>query len=102
MNTFTSKYEPANLTPYRREMTIEFNGDEMTHAASTWRRQGNASPLSTVTYKAKLDGKEYTVPNTTSKVTIKRIDPNTLERTMAGGDGSKEPRRGRCQPIAGR
>jgi len=90
MNTFTSKYEPVGLTPYRREMTIAFEGDEMTHASSTWRRQGNASPLSTVTYKAKLDGKEYTIPYTTTKVTLRRVNPTTVERSLVGQDGSSE------------
>lgn len=89
MNTFTSKYEPIGLSPYRREMTISFEGDELTHAASTWRRQGNASPLSTVTYKAKIDGKEYAIPFTSSKVTLKRVNATTIERTLTGQDGTE-------------
>ncbi len=90
MNTFVSKYQPVGLTPYRKEMTFAFSGDDVTHYTGTWRRQGNASPLSTSTYTAKFDGKEYTIPRTTSKVMWKRIDANTLERTLAGEDGSKE------------
>jgi glyoxylase-like metal-dependent hydrolase (beta-lactamase superfamily II) len=90
LNTFTSKYQPANSTPYRREMTLTFDGDEMTHAASTWRRIGNASPLSTVTYKAKIDGKEYTIPYTTSTVTLTRVDARTISRTLSGTDSGKE------------
>ena len=78
-----------NLTPYRREMTISFAGDELTHASSTWRRQGNASPLTTVTYKAKIDGKEYSIPYTSSKVVLKRVDARTLERTLSGNDGKE-------------
>jgi glyoxylase-like metal-dependent hydrolase (beta-lactamase superfamily II) len=89
MNVFSSKYEPAGLTPYRREMTFAFSGDEMTHASSTWRRQGNASPLSTVTYKAKLDGKEYEIPFTRSKVMLKRVDANTVSRELTGDDGKE-------------
>jgi hypothetical protein len=90
MNTFVSKYEPVALTPYRKEMTFTFNGDEFTHYTGTWRRQGNASPLTTSTCSARLDGREVTIPRTTSKVTWKRIDANTLERLVAGEDGSKE------------
>jgi hypothetical protein len=89
MNTFVSKFEPVGLTPYRKEMTFTFNGEEVTHYTGTWRRQGNASPLTTATYVAKFDGKEVTIPRTTSKVTWKRVDANTLERTLAGEDGSK-------------
>ncbi|MEQ1758200.1 MAG: MBL fold metallo-hydrolase [Vicinamibacterales bacterium] len=90
MNVFVSKYEPVGLTPYRKEMTFAVNGEEVTHYTGTWRRQGNASPLTTSTYTAKFDGAEYTIPRTTSKVSWKRVDASTLERTMAGGDGSKE------------
>jgi glyoxylase-like metal-dependent hydrolase (beta-lactamase superfamily II) len=89
MDVFTSKYEPANLLPYRREMTLTFSGNELTYMTQTWRRTGNASPLTTTTYKAMIDGKEHALPNTTSKVTFKRVDANTIERTLTGGDGSE-------------
>ena len=89
LDPFTSKYTPTNLTPYRREMMISFTGDELTHTASTWRRQGNASPLTTVTYKARIDGKEYPIPYTTSKVVLKRVDARTIERTLSGNDGKE-------------
>ncbi len=49
LNLFASNYEPSSLLPYRREMVITMNGDETTHAISSWRRpQGNGSPLSTL------------------------------------------------------
>lgn len=89
MDVFTSKYEPANLQPYRREMTMTFAGPEFTHLTQTWRRIGNASPLSSTTYKARIDGQEHAIPYTTSKVTFKRIDANTIERTLAGSDGTE-------------
>ena len=60
----SSSYEPSSLMPYRREMIITFNGDETTHTISSWRRpQGNGSPLSTYSYTARFDGKEYPIPN---------------------------------------
>ncbi len=89
MDVFTSKYEPANLQPYRREMTVTFAGDEFTHLTQTWRRIGNASPLSSTTYKAKVDGQEHAIPYTTSKVTFRRVDANTVERTLTGSDGTE-------------
>jgi cyclase len=89
MDVFTSKYEPINLQPYRREMTLTFTGDEFAHLTQTWRRIGNASPLSSTSYKAKIDGQEHAIPYTTSKVTFKRIDANTIERTLAGTDGTE-------------
>jgi cyclase len=91
LNIFDSQYEPSSLLPQRREMTVTFNGDEMTHTSSTWRRpQGNGSPLSYSTYTAKLDGKEYKVTNSPSKVTLKRLGANSIERTLAGEDSGKE------------
>ena len=91
LNIFVSQYEPSSLLPQRREMTVTFNGDEMTHTSSTWRRpQGNGSPLSYSTYTAKLDGKLYKIPNSTSSVTLKRTGANAIERTLAGEDSGKE------------
>ena len=89
MDVFTSKYEPANLLPYRREMTLTMSGDELTYMAQTWRRTGNSSPLTTTTYKATIDGKEHVLPNTRSRVTFKRVDANTVERTMTGEEGNE-------------
>jgi hypothetical protein len=91
LNIFVSEYEPSSLMPYRREMTVAFNGDEMTHTSSTWRRpQGNGSPLSFSTYTAKLDGKEYGVTHSPSKVALKRVGANSIERTLEGTDSGKE------------
>jgi hypothetical protein len=89
MDVFTSKYEPANLLPYRREMTLTLSGDELTYVAQTWRRTGNASPLTTTTYTARIDGREHPLQNTTSRVTFRRVDANTIERTLTGGDGNE-------------
>ena len=51
LNLFVSSYEPSSLMPYRREMTVTVNGDEMTTRSLSWRRpQGNGSPLSTYGY----------------------------------------------------
>jgi glyoxylase-like metal-dependent hydrolase (beta-lactamase superfamily II) len=92
LDLFTSNYEPSSLMPYRREMTVTVNADEMSHSVSSWRRpQGNGSPLSSYDYKAKLDGKEYPVPNWgNAKVTLKRVDANTIERTLNGDEVGKE------------
>jgi glyoxylase-like metal-dependent hydrolase (beta-lactamase superfamily II) len=91
LNIFESQYEPSSLLPQRREMTVTFNGDEMTHTSSTWRRpQGNGSPLSYSTYTAKLDGKEYRIPNSPSKVALRKVGANSIERTLEGADSGKE------------
>jgi cyclase len=89
MDVFTSKYEPANLLPYRREMTLTLTGDDLAYETRTWRRTGNNSPLTTTNYKAKIDGKEYPLPLSNSKVTFRRIDANTIERKLTGGEGNE-------------
>jgi len=92
LNLFSSSYEPSSLLPYRREMLISLTADQTTHTVSSWRRpQGNGSPLSSYTYTAKLDGKLYPIPNQgKANVALKRVDANTIERTLDGEDVGKE------------
>jgi len=92
LNLFASTYEPSNLMPYRREMVISSSAAGVTHAVSSWRRpQGNGSPLSTYSYTAKLDGRMYPIPNQgKANVVLKRVDANTIERTLDGEDVGKE------------
>ena len=92
LDLFASAYEPSNLMPYRREMMISSNGADVTHSVSSWRRpQGNGSPLSTYSYTAKFDGRLYPIPNQgKANVTLKRVDANTIERTLDGADIGKE------------
>jgi hypothetical protein len=91
LNTFKSAYVPSNTMPYRREMTLSFSNAELTHATSTWRRSGgNDSPLARTTYTARLDGREYPIPASASKVVLKRVDASTIERTATGARGATE------------
>jgi glyoxylase-like metal-dependent hydrolase (beta-lactamase superfamily II) len=91
LNTAKSRYEPLNTAPYRREINLVMNGEELTQETSTWRRGlGNNSPLAKVSYTARFDGKEYPVPASTSKVTLKRIGPTTIERTATGDRSARE------------
>jgi glyoxylase-like metal-dependent hydrolase (beta-lactamase superfamily II) len=92
LNLFSSSYEPSSLMPYRREMSITVDKDATTHAVSSWRRpQGNGSPLATYSYTAKFDGKAYPIPNQgKASVALKRVDANTIERTLDGEDVGKE------------
>lgn len=92
LNLFVSNYEPSSLMPYRREMVITLNGNETTHTVSSWRRpQGNGSPLSSYSYTAKFDGKQYPIPNQgKANIALKRIDASTIERTLDGDDVGKE------------
>ena len=91
LNSTKSKYEPTSTMPYRREVALTVNGDELTQDSSTWRRGvGNNSPLARVSYTARWDGKEYPVAASSSRVTLKRVNPATIERTAVGDGGAKE------------
>jgi hypothetical protein len=91
LNTFKSSYVPAVTMPYRREMTLAFDGGELKHATSTWRRTGgNDSPLVRTEYSARLDGKEYPIPASSSKVMLRRVDATTIERKGTGDRGATE------------
>ncbi|HWN87094.1 MAG TPA: MBL fold metallo-hydrolase [Vicinamibacterales bacterium] len=86
-----SRYAPSSNAPYRRETTIEIEGDAVRQNTSTWRRlQGNDSPLARVSYSARFDGKAYPVDASSSQVTLRRIDAATIERTATGDRNSKE------------
>jgi cyclase len=89
--TAQSEYTPANTMPYRREMTLEVAGDDLTHTTSTWRRSGgNDSPLIRVTYRARFDGREYPVAASSARVVLRRIDGGTIERTAKGDRDATE------------
>jgi hypothetical protein len=92
LNLFESNYEPSSLLPYRREMIISMDGAASTQEVLSWRRpQGNGSPLSSYKYTAKLDGTLTPIPNQgKANVALKRVDANTIERTLDGDDVGKE------------
>ena len=86
-----SRYAPAANAPYRRETTIEIERDAIRQSTSTWRRlQGNDSPLGRVSYSARLDGKDYPVDASSSRVTLRRVDATTIERVATGARNAKE------------
>ena len=58
-------------------VTLEVKGDDIVSRAQTWR--GDA--VNEVVITAKLDGKEYPVPNQPATVTFKRSNPTTIVRT---------------------
>ena len=77
LDRFKSVYEPAATQPQRRVLTLEVKADDIVSRAQTWR--GDA--VNEVVITAKLDGKEYPVPNQPATVTFKRSNPTTIVRT---------------------
>ena len=77
LDRFKSVYEPATTQPQRRVLTLETKGEDIVSKAQTWR--GDA--VNEVTITAKLDGKEYPVPNQPATVAFKRSNPTTIVRT---------------------
>jgi hypothetical protein len=82
LDRFKSVYEPVATQPQRRVLTLEVKGDDIVSRAQTWR--GDA--VNEVVITAKLDGKEYPVPNQPATVAFKRSNATTIVRTaMLGG-----------------
>ena len=77
LDRFKSVYEPVATQPQRRVVTLEVKGEDIVSRAQTWR--GDA--VNEVVITAKLDGKEYPVPNQPATVTFKRSNPTTIVRT---------------------
>lgn len=77
LDRFKSVYEPAATQPQRRVLTLQVKGDDIVSRAQTWR--GDA--VNEVVITARLDGKEYPVPNQPATVAFKRSNPNTIVRT---------------------
>lgn len=77
LDRFKSAYEPATTQPQRRVLTLDVKGEDIVSKAQTWR--GDA--VNEVTITAKLDGKEYPVPNQPATVAFKRSNPTTIVRT---------------------
>ena len=79
LDRFKSVYEPAATQPQRRVLTLELKGDDIVSKAQTWR--GDA--VNEVAITAKLDGKDYPVPNQPATVAFKRSNPTTIVRTAS-------------------
>ena len=77
LDRFKSVYEPVATQPQRRVVTLDVKGDDIVSKAQTWR--GDA--VNEVVITAKLDGKEYPVPNQPATVTFKRSNATTIVRT---------------------
>ena len=95
-----SRYTPSSNAPYRRETTIAIEAEAVRQSTSTWRRmQGNDSPLLRVTYTARLDGKDYPVDASSTRVALRRVDATTIERRQPETRARRRRRDGRCPPT---
>jgi len=95
LNQDTSTFEPPATRPDRRIVTLALKGIELTHTTETERtRILDVEPFqerstTKVTYAAKLDGREYPVPNSSAKVKLTRVNATTFERTAISGTASE-------------
>jgi hypothetical protein len=77
LDRFKSVYEPVSTQPQRRVLVVEVKGDDISTRTQTWR--GDA--LNEVMITAKLDGRDYPVPNQTAVVAFRRLTPSSIQRT---------------------
>ena len=88
---FDSNYEPSSLLPYRREMIITINGDEM-HARSLVVAPAAGQRLAAVVLQLHGQARRQAIPDSQlgqGQVALKRVDANTIERTL-DGDGHRQ------------
>lgn len=83
MNSAKSKYSPG---PAAKSLTLKVESDENGVKIDSEGTDGDGNPTH-VQYDAKFDGKDYPVTGLSygDMVTVKRIDPNTLQTTIKKG-----------------
>ena len=95
LNQDRSSFQPQANRPTRRVVTLEVQGDDVTHTTETNRTVFlDVEPFqevstTRVTYAAKFDGREVAVPNSSARVTLKRLNASTFERKGTTGKASE-------------
>jgi hypothetical protein len=83
MNPAKSMYNPG---PAAKSVTMRIESDENGFKINAEGIGGDGNPTH-VEYRAKFDGKDYTISGVpgADTVSVKRIDSNTVESTIKGG-----------------
>jgi hypothetical protein len=83
MNSAKSKYSPG---PAAKSLTLKVESDENGVKIDSEGTDGDGNPTH-VQYDAKFDGKDYPVTGLSygDMVTVKRVDPNTIQTTIKKG-----------------
>jgi hypothetical protein len=79
LDVFKSTYYVGE-PPIRRTLTIEAVDGGIKQTSETTRQGFNISETTRVEFTAKFDGKDYPVTNSVATVSLKRVDPATVER----------------------
>jgi hypothetical protein len=95
LNQDKSSFQPPAARPTRRVVTLDVKGDDVTHTTETTRTVFlEVEPFQEVSttkssYSAPFDGREHAVPNSSARVTLKRLNASTFERKAATGKASE-------------
>lgn len=83
MNSAKSQYSPG---PAAKSLTLKVESDENGVKIDSEGTDGDGNPTH-VQYDAKFDGKDYPVTGLSygDMVTVKRVDPNTIQTTIKKG-----------------
>lgn len=95
LNQDKSSFEPPENRPTDRTVTLSLTGDTLEHTTDTLRtvyldvEPFQEKSTTKVSYSAKLDGNEYAIPNSSTRVRLKRVDATSFERTATSGRASE-------------
>ena len=91
LNQDKSSFEPPDNRPTNRIVTLAMSADALEHTTETMRtvyldvEPFQEASTTKVSYKARFDGQEYTVPNSSTRVRLKRLNATSFERSASSG-----------------
>jgi hypothetical protein len=95
LNQDKSSFEPPDTRPTNRIVTLAISGDTLEHATETLRtvyldvEPFQEKSTTTVRYTARFDGQEHAIPNSSTRVRLKRVSASSFERTATAGRASE-------------
>ena len=95
LNQDKSSFEPPDNRPTNRIITLAMSGDSLEHTTETLRtvytdvEPFQEASTTRVSYSARFDGQEHSVPSSSTRVRLKRVSATTFERSAASGRASE-------------
>ena len=95
LNQDKSSFDPPDNRPTNRIVTLTIAGDAIEHTTETLRtvyldvEPFQEASTTKVTYQARFDGQEHAVPNSSTRVRLKRVSATSFERSATSGRASE-------------
>ena len=95
LNQDKSSFEPPDNRPTNRIVRLAIAGDSIEHTTETLRtvytdvEPFQEASTTKVSYTARFDGQEHAIPNSSTRVRLKRVSATTFERNATSGRASE-------------